>query len=156
MSQNPQSTLSPEYITNEDLNPSVLIHFAKLWDKYKKQTCEPYDILDDKLRILLIICKILNTKPNQFHALLPRILKSWFQTYYLHFIDPEASFTLVTFKLKAHFDEEINHNTYYTYWTTTNFGKIRQENNEKSLQEVFQILIDKIGLASTHLDLTIP
>ncbi|KAI0993883.1 hypothetical protein K3495_g14301 [Podosphaera aphanis] len=151
MLQNPYITLPPEPTINEDLDPHVLTQFAKLWDKGKMYTGEPYDILDDKLRIFLNICKFLKIRPGQFHAALPRILKGRAETYYLHFIGPEASFALAYMKLKAHFDTEINHNTYYTDWTTTTFPKVRQENSENSLQEVLQILIDKLELCQRAL-----
>lgn len=133
MLQNSYNTLPPEHIKNEDLDSYVLTHFTKLRDKDKMYTGEPYDILDDKLRIFLNICKILKIQPGQFHAALPRILKGRAETYFLHLIGPEASFASAYLKLKAHFDTEINHNTYYIDWTTTNFAKVCQDDNEKTL-----------------------
>ncbi|KAI6249905.1 hypothetical protein HI914_02027 [Erysiphe necator] len=151
ISQNPYNTLPPLPTENEDLNPFDITQISKLWDYGKMYTGEPYDILDDKLRIFFNICKFLKIRPSQFHAVLPRILKGRAESYYLHFIGPEASFASAYHKLKAHFDTEVNHNTYYTNWITITFTKIRQENSEKTLQEVLQILIDKLELCQRAL-----
>ncbi|KAM4062504.1 hypothetical protein HRG_013676 [Hirsutella rhossiliensis] len=41
----------------------------KLWDKDQNYTGEPYDLLDEKLRIFMSICYNIQVKPSQFHAL---------------------------------------------------------------------------------------
>ncbi|KAJ5545249.1 hypothetical protein N7535_006368 [Penicillium sp. DV-2018c] len=64
--------------------------------------------------------------------------------FYLHNIDRRDDFRAQYMKLKTHFDANVNHERYFTEWTTTSFMRVREENPEKGLHEVLQILLDKI------------
>jgi hypothetical protein len=41
---------------NEKLDPKTINVFTKMWDREKKYTGKPYDLLDDKLKIFYSIC----------------------------------------------------------------------------------------------------
>ncbi|KAF7572503.1 hypothetical protein PtrM4_074080 [Pyrenophora tritici-repentis] len=58
-----------------------------MWDRDKKYTGKPYDLLDDKLKIFYSICYHADIEPGQFHAVFPRILDGRAEEYYLHFVD---------------------------------------------------------------------
>ncbi|KAK1914062.1 hypothetical protein P3342_007308 [Pyrenophora teres f. teres] len=101
--------------------------FTKMWDREKKYTGKPYDLLDDKLKIFYSICYHADIQPDQFHAVFPRILEGRAQDYYLHFVDQRTdTFLTVYTKLKNHFDTDVNHSHYYADWTTTSFAKVHR------------------------------
>ncbi|KAK1916959.1 hypothetical protein P3342_004515 [Pyrenophora teres f. teres] len=111
---------------NEKLDPQKINVFSKMWDREKKYTGKPYDLLDDKLKIFYSICYHADIQPEQFHAVFPRILEGRAQDYYLHFVDQRAdTFLTVYLKLKNHFDTDVNHSHYYADWTTISFAKLQ-------------------------------
>ncbi|KAM4061339.1 hypothetical protein HRG_013074 [Hirsutella rhossiliensis] len=123
----------------------------KLWDKDQNYTGEPYDLLDEKLRIFMSICYNIQVKPSQFHALFPRILAGRAQTFYIDKIEWTTTFRKAYDSIKQHFDTEVNHVHYYTDWTTTTFNSIRAQDASKSLHEVLQLLFDKLQLCQRAL-----
>ncbi|XP_044724655.1 GAG-pre-integrase domain-containing protein [Hirsutella rhossiliensis] len=50
------TTLPPADIPNGIVDANTQQKFTKIWDKEKNYTGEPYDLLDDKLRIFMSIC----------------------------------------------------------------------------------------------------
>ncbi|KAM4061666.1 hypothetical protein HRG_011700 [Hirsutella rhossiliensis] len=118
----------------------------KLWNKNKNYTGEPYDLFDYCIRIFMSLCYNIQLKPNQFHALLPHILADRAQMYYIDHISWTATFRQAYDSIKQHFDTEVNHAHYYTDWTRPTFTKLRMDNANatKSLQEVLQLLFDKL------------
>ncbi|KAM4061685.1 hypothetical protein HRG_011710 [Hirsutella rhossiliensis] len=136
------------------LNLHTQYMFMKLWDKDQNYTGEPYDLLDEKLRIFMSICYNIQVKPSQFHALFPRILDGRAQTFYIDKIEWTTTFRKAYDSIKQHFDTEVNHVHYYTDWTTTTFNSIRAQDASKSLHEVLQLLFDKLQLCQRALALT--
>lgn len=149
--RDPYSTLPPIEISNQRLDPSKSTQFVKMYDKTSKYTGEPYDLLDDKLKIFLNVCFHTDIQPSQFHAVFPRILTGRAENYYLHFINRDDTFAMAYMKIKRHFDTEVNHSYYYTDWTTTTFNRTRVENPDKKLHEVLQMMLDKLQLCQRAL-----
>ncbi|KAM4061611.1 reverse transcriptase (RNA-dependent DNA polymerase) [Hirsutella rhossiliensis] len=145
------TTLPPADIPNGIVDANTQQKFTKIWDKEKNYTGEPYDLLDDKLRIFMSICYNIQVKPDQFHALFPRILTGRAQTYYIDHINWTSTFRKAYDSIKQHFDTEVNHVHYYTEWTTISFNKLRADNATKSLHEVLQLLLDKLQLCQRAL-----
>lgn len=56
--------------------------FIKLWDKAKNYTGEPYDILDDQIRIFTNVCHTVKARPGHFHLLSGRA-----QTYHIQHVE---------------------------------------------------------------------
>lgn len=148
----PYKAVPPINVSNEKLNAATINAFVKMWDRDKKYTGKPYDLLDDKLKIFYSICYHADIGPGQFHAVFPRILDGRAEEYYLHFVDQRMDTFLTAYtKLKNHFDTDVNHSHYYTDWTTTSFVKVRRENPDKGLHEVLDIMLDKLQLCQRAL-----
>ena len=148
----PYKAVPPIEFGNEKLDPKTINVFTKMWDREKKYTGKPYDLLDDKLKIFYSICYHAEIRPDQFHAVFPRILEGRAQDYYLHFVDQRMdTFLTVYTKLKNHFDTDVNHSHYYADWTTISFVKVRRENPDKTLHEVLDIMLDKLQLCQRAL-----
>ena len=150
-SYDPYSTLPPRPVPNARLDPSISSQFVKTFDRKKKYTGEPYDLLEDKLRMFFNICYHAEIRPEQFHAVFPRILTGRAEAYYLHYINRDDTFAAAYEKIKTHFDTEVNHHYYYTDWTSTTFNKMRQESTEKNMHKVLQTLLDKLQLCQRAL-----
>ena len=71
--------------------------------------------------------------------------------YYIHNIGPGLPWRALYEKLNNHFNTSINHNQYWTDWTTISFARCKQENPDKSLHEVLETMIDKLTLAQRAL-----
>ena len=141
---NPYRTLPPRRYRNERLDANLMSTFMKMYDKTKKYTGKPYDLLDDKLKLFLDVCYHIGVKPGQFHAVFPRILTGNAEDYYISYIEQEDDFYSQYMKMKTHFDTNVNKEHYFTDWTTISFMKVRQENAEKDLHEVLQIMLNKL------------
>ncbi|KJZ68116.1 hypothetical protein HIM_12494 [Hirsutella minnesotensis 3608] len=126
--------LPPDDIPNATVDADTQHTFAKLWDKHQNYTGEPYDLLDDKIRI--------------FHEYL---LQHSAQTFYIDKIKWTTTFRKAYDSIKQHFDTEVNHVHYYTDWTTTTFNSIRAQDATKTLHEVLQLLFDKLQLCQRAL-----
>ncbi|KJZ69913.1 hypothetical protein HIM_10698 [Hirsutella minnesotensis 3608] len=151
MSIEAYTKLPPDDIPNATVDGDTQQKFMKLWDKDKNYTGEPYNLLDDKIRIFMSICYNIQVKPSQFHALFPRILTGRAQTFYIDKIKWTTTFRKAYDSIKQHFDTDVNHVHYYTDWTTTTFYKLRTENATKSLHDVLQLLFDKLQLCQRAL-----
>ncbi|KAM4067617.1 hypothetical protein HRG_001494 [Hirsutella rhossiliensis] len=114
MSLEAYTKLPPDDIPNATVDGDTQQKFMKLWDKDKNYTGEPYDLLDDKIRIFMSICYNIQVKPSQFHALFPRILAGRAQTFYIDKIEWTTTFRKAYDSIKQHFDTEVNHVHYYT------------------------------------------
>ena len=148
----PYKAVPPIEFGNEKLDPQKINVFTKMWDREKKYTGKPYDLLDDKLKIFYSICYHADIQPDQFHAVFPRILEGRAQDYYLHFVDQRTdTFLTVYTKLKNHFDTDVNHSHYYADWTPISFVKVQKENPDKTLHEVLEIMLDKLQLCQRAL-----
>ncbi|KAF1361880.1 hypothetical protein EJ07DRAFT_164355 [Lizonia empirigonia] len=148
----PYKAIPPIDFSNEKLSAATINVFVKMWDRDKKYTGKPYDLLDDKLKIFYSICYHADIQPSQFHAVFPRILDGRAEEYYLHFVDQRMdTFSTAYTKLKNHFDTDVNHGHYYTDWTTISFVKVRRENPDKNLHDVLDIMLDKLQLCQRAL-----
>ena len=54
-------------------------------------------------------------------------------------------------KLKQHFDTEVNHEQYYTNWTTVSFDKLRRDYSNENLHKILQRMFDKLLLCQRAL-----
>ena len=135
-------SLPPRPVPNERLDPTKATQFIKTFDREKRYTGEPYDLLDDKMRILFNICFHAEITPGKFHVIFPRILTGRAEEYYLHYVERSDDFATACAKIKNHLDINVNHNQYYTDWTSTNL-KVRQQNPDKNLHDVLRMLLDK-------------
>lgn len=122
-----------------------------MYDKTSKYTGEPYDLLDDKIKLFPNVFFHPGIIAGQFHAVLPRILTGRAENFYLHYINRDDTFAMAYAKLKRHFDTEANHSYYYTDWTNTTFNRTRLENPDKKLHEVLQMTLDKLQLCQRAL-----
>jgi hypothetical protein len=52
----PYKAVPPIKFSNGKLDPKTINVFTKMWDREKKYTGKPYDLLDDKLKIFYSIC----------------------------------------------------------------------------------------------------
>ncbi|KAM4057650.1 Dimer-Tnp-hAT domain containing protein [Hirsutella rhossiliensis] len=116
--------LPPDNIPNAIVDSDIQQKFMKTWNKDRNYTGEPYDLLDDKLRLFLSNCSHIQVKPSQFHALFPRILDGRAQRFYLDKITWATTFRQAYDIFKQHFDTEVNHVHYHTDWTTITFNSI--------------------------------
>ncbi|KAM4058244.1 hypothetical protein HRG_014584 [Hirsutella rhossiliensis] len=124
--------LPPDNIPNAIVDSDIQQKFMKTWNKDRNYTGEPYDLLDDKLRLFLSNCSHIQVKPSQFHALFPRILDGRAQRFYLDKITWATTFRQAYDIFKQHFDTEVNHVHYHTDWTTITFNSIRAQDASKT------------------------
>ncbi|KAM4064694.1 cwf18 domain containing protein [Hirsutella rhossiliensis] len=96
--------LPPDNIPNAIVDSDIQQKFMKTWNKDRNYTGEPYDLLDDKLRLFLSNCSHIQVKPSQFHALFPRILDGRAQRFYLDKITWATTFRQAYDIFKQHFD----------------------------------------------------
>ncbi|KAM4057231.1 cwf18 domain containing protein [Hirsutella rhossiliensis] len=143
--------LPPDNIPNAIVDSDIQQKFMKTWNKDRNYTGEPYDLLDDKLRLFLSNCSHIQVKPSQFHALFPRILDGRAQRFYLDKITWATTFRQAYDIFKQHFDTEVNHVHYHTDWTTITFNSIRAQDASKTPHEVLQTLFDKLQLCQRAL-----
>lgn len=143
-------TLPPVPVQTEPIDPDVIVKFVKCFDNKKRYTGEPYDILEDKTRIFLALAENMNIRPGQLHAVFPRILTGRAEWYFINHMRPYDMFSTMYAQLKQHFDTEVNHEHYYTDWTTTSFDKLRREFSSESLHQILQRLFDKLLYAREH------
>lgn len=130
------------------LDPEETIAFARAWVKEKRWTGEPYDLVDEKLRALMDLCCYSGIEPDQFYAVIPRILTGRAEIYYIHYIGTMDNFATAYTKLETYFETDTNRQQYYSDWTSTTFSNLRhdKENMDKSPREVVRIMLDKLHL----------
>lgn len=153
---NPYSTLPPQSVANTELDPDRLVTFIELWNHNFDYTGELYDILDDKVRLMLNLCKTLGIQASQFHAIFPSILRGRAEIYYVYNVHHNDTFATAYKKVKNRFDDAANHNIYYTDWTTTTFESSRKKYRAEhpgpeDLQKVLQSMLDKLQLCQRAL-----
>ncbi|KAM4062459.1 DUF1421 multi-domain protein [Hirsutella rhossiliensis] len=102
--------LPPDNIPNAIVDSDIQQKFMKTWNKDRNYTGEPYDLLDDKLRLFLSNCSHIQVKPAQ--------------RFYLDKITWATTFRQAYDIFKQHFDTEVNHVHYHTDWTTITFNSI--------------------------------
>ncbi|KAM4058782.1 DUF1421 multi-domain protein [Hirsutella rhossiliensis] len=129
--------LPPDNIPNAIVDSDIQQKFMKTWNKDRNYTGEPYDLLDDKLRLFLSNCSHIQVKPAQ--------------RFYLDKITWATTFRQAYDIFKQHFDTEVNHVHYHTDWTTITFNSIRAQDASKTPHEVLQILFDKLQLCQRAL-----
>lgn len=105
----PYRTLPPKPVSNERLDPQLTTQFIRMYDKNKLYSGEPYDLLEDKMRQFLSICRHAGIRPGQFYAVFPRILTGRTENFYLYHIDQESNFATTYNMIKKHFGTEVNH-----------------------------------------------
>ncbi|EED18930.1 hypothetical protein TSTA_126380 [Talaromyces stipitatus ATCC 10500] len=125
--------------------------FTKAWDKTKNYLGDLYDILDDKVRIFLQLCRLTEIQLSQCWAVFPEMLSGRAETYYMHHVNPDASFAQMYWAIKSYFDTESNHALYYQDWTSITLVDVRCENTGKTLPEAVEILVEKLHLCQCAL-----
>lgn len=148
---NPYEVLPPLEIPNTTTEPQQVTNFAKVWNKAQSYTGEPYDLLDDKIRMFLGSCRSIHIQPGQFHAVFPYMLAGEAYEYFLHNVGPHLTFAGMYNKLKVHFDHEINHEQYHADWIHTTFVSMKAGNTDKDNMAVLKLLLDKLRLCQRAL-----
>ena len=110
-----------------------------------------YDLLDDKVLLFLDTCLAAGIRPNQFHAVFPRILTGKARDFQPHYIPRTDEFGQQYLKVKLHFEHEVHRGKYFTDWTTTTFEKLRSNYRDKSLHDILEMLLDKLQLCQRAL-----
>lgn len=136
---------------NERLPPEKLIQFQKSWKKENNYTGKPYDILADKARIFIDLCRRLDIQDTQYTSIFPDILEGRASMYYMHNIGPGFDWKDLYERLDHHFNTKVNHNQYWTDWTIMPYARCKQENLDKSQHEALEVMIDKLTLAQRAL-----
>jgi hypothetical protein len=149
--QNPYEVPPPQHTVNERLPPEKLIQFQKSWRKENNYTGKPYDILADKTRVFIDLCRRLDITDTQYTSIFPDILEGRASMYYMHNIGPGHDWKGLYEMLDHHFNTKVNHNQYWTDWTTMSYARCKQENPDKSSHEALEIMIDKLTLAQRAL-----
>ncbi|KAH8742800.1 hypothetical protein F5883DRAFT_656357 [Diaporthe sp. PMI_573] len=149
----PYKHLPPRHYDNDKLDPQKKMIFTKTWGNQSRWSGEPYDLLDDKLKVLLNICYFCDVTPYQFWAVFPRILSRRAQDYYISHVDIDDTFQQAYSKLTDHFVTETNRRQYYHDWTNTTFATVRndKENSGKTLRGVLEKLLDRLQLCQKAL-----
>ncbi|KAI1101089.1 hypothetical protein F4804DRAFT_335626 [Jackrogersella minutella] len=104
--------LPPRNVQNERLDPDLITKFAKCWNTKDSYTGDAYDILDDKVRMMLSECFHLQIRSGQLGAIFPRILIGNARLYDTHQMNPMNNFAQSCGQMKNHFDTEVNRSQY--------------------------------------------
>jgi hypothetical protein len=148
----PMYQLPPTYeVYNEKLSPDKMVTFNKTWKKENNYSGKPYDILSDKARIFVDLCRRLEITEGQFSSLFPDILEGRAYQFYVQNIGPGQTWKFLYDRLDQHFNTTINHGQYWTDWTHMSFARAKQENLDKTLHEVLETMFDKLTLAQRAL-----
>ena len=89
-------------------NADKIGKFLKSWDRKNNWSGKLYNLLDNKIRIILNICQFTDIAPNKFYTVLPRILNRQAEYFYIYYIGPKAIFSKVYITLKDYFEIDIN------------------------------------------------
>ncbi|EED11959.1 hypothetical protein TSTA_000370 [Talaromyces stipitatus ATCC 10500] len=136
----------PNEYGRQPVDSQLAMKFTKAWDKTKNYSGELYNILDDKVRIFLQLCWLTEIQLSQCWAVFPEMLSGRAETYYMHHVNPDASFAQMYWAIKSYFDTESNHTLYYQDWTSITLVDVRCENTGKTLPEAVEILVEKLHL----------
>ncbi|SZF02858.1 unnamed protein product [Blumeria hordei] len=128
------------------LEPSAVINFAKQWNKKNKFHDLMYEVFDDKVNQFLRACELLEIRPSQFHTVFDRMLEDRALLYYNCTVSRRDSFADAYIKIKVHFDTDANHQVYLQEWQTVTFASVKNENPDKGLREVLDILFDQLSI----------
>ncbi|CCU75198.1 hyporthetical protein [Blumeria hordei DH14] len=118
----PYADLPHRNVPNERLEPSAVINFAKQWNKKTNFHGLIYEVFDDNVNQFLRACELLE--------LLSR--RDLFADAYI--------------KIKVHFDTDANCQVYLQEWQTVMFASVKNENPDKDLRDVLDILFDKLSI----------
>ncbi|KAF2726476.1 hypothetical protein EJ04DRAFT_571234 [Polyplosphaeria fusca] len=127
--------------------PEKLIQFQKAWRKKNNYTGKPYDILADKARMFVEVCRRLDIPESQYADLFPEILQDRANAFYLYNLGPGHTWKTMYKGMDRHFNTNVNHSQYYTDWTTMTYARTRQENPDKSPHKTLEAMFDKLTLA---------
>ncbi|EED22562.1 conserved hypothetical protein [Talaromyces stipitatus ATCC 10500] len=150
-SLDPYTKVPPDEYGRQPVDSQLAMKFTKAWDKTKNYSGELYDILDDKVRIFLRLCRLTEIQLSQCWAVFPEMLSGRAETYYMHHVNPDASFAQMYWAIKSYFDTESNHALYYQDWTSITLVDVRRENTGKTLPEAVEILVEKLHLCQRAL-----
>lgn len=142
--QDAYSTLPPTRVNNGNLDPNAAATFGKLWQKENNYTGDAYDILDDKIRYFLDVCRTVQIQPDQFHAVFSMILTGKAKEYFIYQVDRRLTFADMYTKMKMHFDTEVNRQQYHTDWTSLTFASIRAEACKTEPNITSQAVLEKL------------
>jgi hypothetical protein len=144
--------LPPRYpIYNGVIDPHKVSMFQKGWKKDRNFTGQPYDLFYEKAKFFVGYCRRLQITEDQYHAVFPDILSDRAEAYFLYNVGQGRRWDITYNMMYTHFNTAANHNMYFADWTNTTFARIRQENPDKTLQEVLTIMLDKLQFAQRAL-----
>ncbi|RKF81487.1 hypothetical protein GcC1_025027 [Golovinomyces cichoracearum] len=92
--------LPPVPVKTETIDPEMIVKFVKCFDHNKRYTGEPYDILENKIRILLALAENMRIRAGKLNAVFPRILTGRAEWYFINHIRPNDMFSTMYNQLK--------------------------------------------------------
>ncbi|CAD6502341.1 BgTH12-04934 [Blumeria graminis f. sp. triticale] len=104
-----------------------------------------YDVFDDKVHQFLRACELLEIRPSKFHVVFDQMLEDRALLYYTCIKSRQDSFEKAYTKIKLHFDTDANLHIYLQEWQTLTFARLKNENPDKGLRDVLDILFDELS-----------
>jgi hypothetical protein len=138
-------------VQNGPIDAQKVSIFQKGWRSVHSYSGKPYDLLYDKARIFISHCQRLQITEDQYHAVFPDILVDRALAFYTHYISPDRRWDEMYNILDTHFNTTINHNVYFSDWTTLSFARLRRENPDQTLIETLESLLDRLQLVQRAL-----
>jgi hypothetical protein len=107
--RNPYELPPAQETANERLPPEKLIQFQKSWRRDNNYTGKPYDILVNKTRVFIDLCRRLEIHESQYTSIFPDILEGRASMHYMHNIGPGYNWKQLYERLDTHFNTRVNH-----------------------------------------------
>ena len=133
-------------IVNGPIEVQKITAFQKGWKTLKNYTGRLYDILSDKTRIFISLCRHLEITEDQYHTVFPDILSDQAEDFFMNHIRPDKTWDQIYNLLDSHFNTNVNNAQYWTDWTMTSFAQMRQEHPDKTPQEALETMLDKLQI----------
>ncbi|KAI1818890.1 hypothetical protein F4861DRAFT_544594, partial [Xylaria intraflava] len=150
--QSVQFDLPPTRIVrNGPLSPDKFTAFQKTWKKERNYTGKPYDLLYDKTRLFIDVCRRLEITEEQYHAVFPSILEGRAEDFFIYNIGVDKTWSEIYRTMDMHFNTNTNHGQYWADWTTITFVRTREENPDVAPIEALELMIDKLSKAQRAL-----
>lgn len=149
---NPYDDLPPtRFVRNGMIPPEKYVTFQKTWKKERNYTGKPYDLLYDKTRLFIDVCRRLGITEDQYYAVFPCILEGRAEDFFIYNIGPGKTWKEIYNAMDVHFDTNTNHSQYWADWTTITFRRMKEENPDKTPYEALELMIDKLSKAQRAL-----
>ncbi len=135
----PYYTLPPRHYENKEMDHHLITKFLKGLQDYNRYSGKAYNVLDEKIRVMLRLCEAVSIPPENFWNVLPYILTGDARRFYM----VEAAGRKKTFAegynlLKEKFENNNVRQKYFDDWNRLTFNQIRAENPEKKMREVLE------------------